>query len=46
MITPRKVHGPVQFFLTAFGMDMVGERHGTRHLADFFAQEVGREASD
>jgi len=36
-VTPRRVRGPVQFFLTGLGMDMVGARHGTRHLADHFA---------
>lgn len=45
-VTPRKVHGPVQFFLTAFGMDMVGEKLGTRHLADFFAEKVSRKTND
>lgn len=35
-VTPRHVSGPAQFFLTAFGLDMVGERHGTHHLADHF----------
>lgn len=35
--TPRRIHGPAQFFLTAMGMDMVGARHGTRRLADHFA---------
>ncbi|MEQ8307032.1 MAG: SDR family oxidoreductase [Hoeflea sp.] len=45
-VTPRKVHGPVQFFLTAFGMDMTGEKLGTRHLADFFAEKVSRKTND
>ncbi len=36
-LTPRRIHGPAQLFLTALGMDMVGARHGTRHLADHFA---------
>ncbi|WP_420409957.1 SDR family oxidoreductase [Hoeflea sp.] len=39
-VTPRKVHGPAQFFLTAFGMDMVGEKRGTRHLAGFFRRRI------
>lgn len=37
-VTPRRVHGPAQFFLTAMGADMVGVAHGTRHLADHFAK--------
>ncbi len=35
-LTPRRIHGPALFFLTAMGMDMVGEAHGTRHLAAHF----------
>ncbi|MEQ8479491.1 MAG: SDR family oxidoreductase [Hoeflea sp.] len=45
-VTPRKVHGPAQFFLTAFGMDMVGQKRGTRRLEDFFAQKIARETAD
>jgi uncharacterized protein YbjT (DUF2867 family) len=37
-VTPRRLHGPAQFFLTALSMDMVGHPFGTRHLADHFAQ--------
>lgn len=36
-LTPRRIHGPAQFFLCAMGMDMVGEPFGTRHIADHFA---------
>jgi uncharacterized protein YbjT (DUF2867 family) len=36
-ITPRRVHGPARFFLTAMGMDMVGTPVGRHHLADHFA---------
>lgn len=35
-ITPRSVHGPAQFFLTALAHDMVGEAHGTRRLGAHF----------
>lgn len=35
-ITPQSLNGPVQFFLTAMAMDMVGQPLGTRHLADHF----------
>jgi len=35
-VTPAHIHGPAQFFLTAMGSDMVGEPHGTHHLADHF----------
>ncbi len=37
-LTPRRIHGPAQFFLTAMSMDMVGARFGTRTLADHFKQ--------
>lgn len=36
-LTPVHIHGPAQFFLTAMALDMIGERHGHRHLADHFA---------
>ena len=36
-LTPRWIHGPAQFFLTALALDMVGTPHGTRHLDDHFA---------
>lgn len=39
--TPRRVHGPGTFFLTAMGLDMVGELHGTHRLADFYAETTG-----
>lgn len=35
-LAPRHVSGPARFFLTAMGMDMIGERVGTRHLEDHF----------
>ena len=35
-LTPQRVHGPAQFFLTAMGSNMVGACHGTRHLAEHF----------
>jgi len=44
-ITPRRVHGPAQFFLTALAMDMVGSPRGTRRLADHFAALL-RESKD
>ena len=40
VLTPRRIHGPARFFLTAMAMDMVGERHGTRCLADHFARHA------
>jgi uncharacterized protein YbjT (DUF2867 family) len=35
-LTPRRIHGPVQFFLTAISIDMVGAPFGTRTLDDHF----------
>lgn len=43
-LTPRRVHGPAQFFLTAMALDMVGERHGTRQLSEHFASLATRAA--
>lgn len=40
VLTPRRIHGPARFFLTAMAMDMVGERHGKRCLADHFARHA------
>ena len=41
-LTPQRVHGPAQFFLTALGLDMVGARHGQHHLHDHFARLAAR----
>jgi len=35
-LTPRRIHGPAQFFLTAMSQDMVGAPFGTRRLHDYF----------
>lgn len=40
-VTPRKIHGPAQFFLTALAHDMVGEAHGSRRLAAHFRNLAG-----
>ncbi len=39
-VTPRCISGPARFFLSALALDMVGERHGTRHLRDHFEQSL------
>ncbi|NKX44457.1 NmrA family NAD(P)-binding protein [Roseicyclus persicicus] len=36
-LTPRRIHGPAVFFLSALGLDMVGAPHGTRHLDAYLA---------
>ncbi|MFW2544952.1 SDR family oxidoreductase [Primorskyibacter sp. 2E107] len=33
---PRRISGPARFFLRALAIDMVGTRHGTRHLKEHF----------
>lgn len=43
-LTPRRIHGPAQFFLTAIALDMVGECHGTRHLDAHFSERAARAA--
>lgn len=48
-VTPLHVHGPAQFFLSALGVDMVGECRGSRHLAEHFADlaaEIANEAAE
>lgn len=45
LVTPRRIHGPAQFFLTAMGLDMVGEAHGTHRLAEHFRNLQGTESN-
>lgn len=40
--TPSRVHGPIEFALTALTRDMIGEARGTCRLTDYFAEEAGR----
>jgi len=42
-VTPAYIGGPTQFFLIAFGMDMVGESVGDHHLRDFFRDAASKE---
>jgi uncharacterized protein YbjT (DUF2867 family) len=44
-LTPRRIHGPAEFFLTAMSMDMVGVPHGTRTLTDHFNQLAAQTAA-
>lgn len=37
-LTPRRIRGPAQFFLSAMAMDMVGERRGHRRLSEYFSE--------
>ena len=39
-VTPRRVHGPAQFFLSALALDMVGECRGIHHLKDHFENKA------
>ena len=36
LLTPAKVHGPVEFMASVMTMDMIGQRYGQRRLADHF----------
>lgn len=42
LVTPRRINGPVRFFLTALALDMVGAPHGTHHLKDHFEKNLKR----
>lgn len=37
--SPPTVSGPAQFFLSAMGLDMVGEQHGSQHLSEHFGAQ-------
>ncbi|MDJ0994921.1 MAG: SDR family oxidoreductase [Dinoroseobacter sp.] len=43
--TRRHIHGPAVFFLSALGMDMVGDVSGKRRIADHFLYLAERESS-
>ena len=40
LVTPRRISGPARFFLSALALDMVGDKHGTRHLRDHFENSL------
>lgn len=44
-VAPRRINGPARFFLTALALDMVGARHGTRHLTNHFQNTLSDAAS-
>ena len=37
-VTPSTVHGPALFFLSALGINMVGEAYGKKRVSDHFAE--------
>ncbi|PUB17333.1 SDR family oxidoreductase [Yoonia sediminilitoris] len=39
-LRPRRINGPARFFLSALALDMVGRRHGTHHLQDYFQDSL------
>lgn len=39
-LTPVRVHGPLEFFMTVMARDMIGEPYGEIHLADFYRDLV------
>lgn len=41
--TPSHIYEPARFFLTAMGMDTIGECHGTHHLRDHFLETLKEE---
>lgn len=43
LVTPRRIGGPVRFFLSAMALNMVGTPKGTRHLAHHFQRRVANE---
>ena len=45
LVTPRRISGPARFFLSALALDMVGDRHGTRHLRDHFENSLATTGS-
>ena len=42
-LSPRSVHGPAQFFLTALGQDMVGDSFGSHRLKTYFESLVAQD---
>ena len=36
LLTPVRVYGPVEFMASVMTMDVIGQRHGQRRLADHF----------
>jgi len=48
-LTPAKVYGPIQFMASVMTMDVIGELHGQRRLADHFrdrSRTVGSKSSE
>jgi uncharacterized protein YbjT (DUF2867 family) len=48
-LTPAKVHGPVEFMASVMTMDVIGQPHGQRRLADHFhdcAKNFGSKSSE
>ena len=41
--TSTRTYGPIEFFLTLMAFDNKAEQFGTRHLVDFFNNEVEKE---
>ena len=48
-LTPAKVYGPVQFMASVMTMDVIGQPHGQRRLADHFrdcSRTIGSKSSE
>lgn len=39
-LTPQKIYGPIEFFLTFMGSDHIAQPAGTDHLCDFYTEEA------
>ena len=39
-ILPLSIYGPIQFFLSALSMDMIGEKRGEKRLKDYFDSKI------
>jgi uncharacterized protein YbjT (DUF2867 family) len=40
ILTPQKVYGPLEFFLTVMAMDNVSPQYGDHKLEDYFKEKV------
>jgi uncharacterized protein YbjT (DUF2867 family) len=41
VLTPQRLYGPIQFFLSASALEMAAPPYGTRSLKDFFRERAG-----
>jgi uncharacterized protein YbjT (DUF2867 family) len=41
LLTPVKIYGPIEFFMTVLALDLVAPAYGNLHLEDFFEECIG-----